>query len=251
MTTDDVTDFPVPARLRRMWSIDEPTRKGPRPALSRDEIASAAIAIADAEGLAAVSMSRVAQSLGYTTMSLYRYVEGKDELIALMWDSALETPTDIDVSDGWRPALEHWARLQLEGLRAHPWGVDVAINTPPLSPRQIAYMELGLAALADTPLTYGDKIQVILAISVAILAEVRLTRDLAQGEQLSTPDYGALIEHLVDRDTYPHMRAAVDEGVFDYEVEDPDEDFAFTLNLTLDGIETLITARSNSHDHRH
>src|SRR5699024_949295 len=157
---DDVitTGFEVPARLRRMWSVDEPTRKGPRPALSRDEITDAAIALADAEGLAAVSMSRVAKSLGYTTMSLYRHVESKDELVTLMWDRALEE-TEIDVSGEWRPALERWAQLQLQGLRAHPWAVDVAISSPPLSPRQVAFMEAGLAALRDTPLTYGDKIQ--------------------------------------------------------------------------------------------
>lgn len=239
-----ITDIPIPPRVQRLWGIDTPTRKGPRPGLSRDEIAASAVAIADEEGLAAVSMSRVAESLGYTTMSLYRYVESKDELIALMWDTSLSSPPVLDLADGWRPALERWALLQLRTLRQHPWALDIPINNPPLSPRQLEWMEAGLAALADTPLRADEKLGVILAISVAVLAEGRLTRELAQGDDMSANEYGMLLSKLVDESTHPNLINAVEEGAFEFETEDPEEDFAFSLGLTLDGIEQMIQERT-------
>ena len=241
------TDEPtIPPRVRRMWRIDAPARKGPRPGLSREEIAVAAIAIADAEGLAAVSMGRVAHELGYTTMSLYRYVESKDELVALMWDTALGAPPNIDVSDGWRAALMRWAFLQRKSLRDHSWALDIPISTPPISPHQIDWMEAGLAALDGTPLRYADKLGVILAVSVAVLAEARLTLELAAGDQLSPNDYASLLTRLIGRDTHRHLRAAIDEGAFAFDTEEPDEDFAFTLGLTLDGVEKMIREQQSS-----
>lgn len=234
----------IPPRVRRLWGLDAPTRKGPRPGLSRDEIVEAAVKIADEEGLTAVSMSRVASALGYTTMSLYRYVESKDELVTMMWDHSLAGPTDFDYSQGWRASLEQWAFIQLRNLRKHPWALDIPINTPPISPRQLHWMEVGLATLKETPLPYAEKLGVILAVTVAVMAEARLTRELAEGDPLSMNDYGTLITQLAERDTYPHLRAAVDEGVFAFESDDPDEDFAFSLGLTLDGIEKLIHERS-------
>lgn len=253
MTPDDAppadeptaADEPViPPRLARLWGRDAPTRKGPRPGLSRDEIAAAAVALADAEGLAAVSMSRVAEALGYTTMSLYRYVDSKDELIGLMWEAALASAPELDLAAGWRPALERWAFLQLRTLRAHPWALDVPVSGAPLSPAQIDWVEAGLAALADTPLGHDERLGVLLAISVAVLAEARLTRELAQGDGLTGPEYGRLITHLVDARTHPHVLAAVEGGAFDLDAEDPEEDFAFSLGLTLDGIEALIRSRA-------
>lgn len=246
MTLEDpaTDDIAIPPRIQRMWGLDTSTRKGPRPGLSRDEIVAAAVAIADAEGLAAVSMSRVSQALGYTTMSLYRYVESKDELVSLMWDVGLTTSTEIDTSGGWRSTLEQWAFVQLRSLREHPWAVDIPINNPPLSPRQVEWMEIGLAALADTPLHSGEKLGVILTISVAALAEGRLTRELAQGDEMELRNYGLLIKKLVDPATHPNLVGLVDDGVFSIETEDPDEDFAFSLKLTLDGIEQLIQSRS-------
>src|SRR5689334_22149881 len=72
-----------------LWGPRERPSRGPKPGLTRDGIVRAAIGVADAEGLAAVSMQRVAAEVGFTTMALYRYVPGKNELVALMVDSAV------------------------------------------------------------------------------------------------------------------------------------------------------------------
>src|SRR3954447_11763378 len=96
----------VPASYETAWGLRERPARGPKRGLSLERIVAAAIAVADAEGLDAVSMSRVAAELGASAMSLYRYVEAKDELLALMFDTEMGPPPLLP--DGWRPALRHW-----------------------------------------------------------------------------------------------------------------------------------------------
>jgi AcrR family transcriptional regulator len=92
---------PLPPGLDLLWGRREPGRRGPRPGLSTDAIVEAAVAVADAEGLGAVSMARVAKELGFTTMSLYRHVTSKDELLQLMWNaSALNAESLVLEGDG-------------------------------------------------------------------------------------------------------------------------------------------------------
>src|ERR1700742_4126867 len=95
-----------------LWHDRAKPTRGPKPALTLEQIADAAIAIADAEGLAAVSMQRVAADLGYTKMSLYRYLPGKAELVSLMLERGVGEPPAL-TAGGWREALTEWSRLLL------------------------------------------------------------------------------------------------------------------------------------------
>ena len=83
---------PLPPGLDLLWGRRERGKRGPRAGLSADAIVAAAVRVADAEGLEAVSMARVAKELGFTTMSLYRHVSGKDELLQMMWDASAQVP---------------------------------------------------------------------------------------------------------------------------------------------------------------
>src|SRR5699024_9645568 len=98
---DDHEDVTLPSGLDLLWGRRERRRRGRKPGLDLETIVSAAIAVADAEGLQAVSMARVAKDLGFTTMSLYRYVENKDELLQLMWNASAEGAPKITGAD-WR-----------------------------------------------------------------------------------------------------------------------------------------------------
>src|SRR4051795_5156750 len=102
-----------------LWERVEGSGRGPRPNLTHDQIARAAVEIADAEGLTAVSMRHLAERLGIATMGLYRYVTGKDEVYELMLDAVA---TEIELPDAeWRAVAESYARqLRALGLR-HPW----------------------------------------------------------------------------------------------------------------------------------
>src|SRR5262249_56096865 len=80
------------------------------------------VGLGDAEGLEAVSMARVAQELGFTTMSLYRYVTSKDELLQLMWNASAQGAEELVLEgDGWRPRLRMWAVIQRAMIDRHPW----------------------------------------------------------------------------------------------------------------------------------
>src|ERR1700754_3434178 len=120
-----VTDSELPAEgtIQLLWGLREGPTRGPKPVLSLERIAQAAVDIADVEGLAAVSMQRVAADLDFTKMSLYRYVTGKDELVAAMIDLAVGEPPAVGDLPGssWRPRIEAWVRLLAETWDAHPW----------------------------------------------------------------------------------------------------------------------------------
>src|SRR5215470_993531 len=99
----------LPASVAAAWGVRDRPHKGPKPGLSLERIVAAAVQVADAEGLAAVSMSRVAAELGTAPMSLYRYVAAKDELLALMFDAAYgPSPTGPGGDAGWRAGLSRW-----------------------------------------------------------------------------------------------------------------------------------------------
>src|SRR5580704_15308627 len=101
MPTEDTP--PLPPGLDLLWGRRGGGTRGPKPGLSIDAIVETAVAIADAEGLDAVSMARVANELGFTTMSLYRHVTSKDELLQLMWNASAQGAEELELEGrGWR-----------------------------------------------------------------------------------------------------------------------------------------------------
>ncbi|MEU7045557.1 TetR/AcrR family transcriptional regulator C-terminal domain-containing protein [Streptomyces varsoviensis] len=155
------------ASMALLWADpedrDRPTRssaRGPRPALSVDAIVAAAIAVADADSMAGLSMRAVAERLGRTSMALYTYVPGKAELVDLMYDRVHAElgpgrPSDhlphlssgqAPDGDDWRAAVMSWAtRLRAFYLR-HPWVLQVSYARPVLGPHEQAVLE-SLASL--------------------------------------------------------------------------------------------------------
>src|SRR5215213_8438643 len=122
-----------PARsLALLWRTQERGARTGRLDLSIDRIVRAAVEIADADGMAALSMRRVAERLGVGTMSLYTYVPGKAELIDLMLDTVYgETAKPDTVPGGWRGRLEQVARENWELYRRHRWMLLVGTTRPP------------------------------------------------------------------------------------------------------------------------
>src|SRR6266542_707026 len=115
---------------------------GPKPGLSVDAIVEAAIALADADGMAGLSMRAVAERLGVTAMALYTYVPGKDELLDLMYDGAhAELPASYDLGEGWRAAVTRWATDLVRCYVRHPWAPQVSFARPVLGPDEQAVLE--------------------------------------------------------------------------------------------------------------
>lgn len=235
--------------LAALWGSRERPRRGPKPAMSVEAIVAAAMAVADAEGLDAISMGRVAKELGYTTMSLYRYVTSKNVLLTLMLDAAIGEPPEVLSGEDWRPALERWAWAMLQSLRQHPWSVQIPVSGLHLSPNRLGWLDRGLQMLTGTTLSENDKAETLLLLSSYLLSEARIARDL-QPEMFSdaesgeaTPSFGQTIAAMVDPARYPALAKAIADGVFDDPVQYGDAISEFGLQRILDGVEMLM-ARS-------
>jgi AcrR family transcriptional regulator len=234
------------------WGVKAPAGKGPKPGLTLERIVDAAVAIADAEGLDAVSMNRVAKELRTGAMSLYRYVESKHELLGLMVDAVIGEVPPTPATGGWRARLERWARATVGAMREHPWAVNAPVAGPPLAPRQVAWFEDALAALDGTGLTEAEKPSVVLLLSgyvtyhVLVMNQVRASFFTgAEDPSATMRRYSETLRALADPARFPALTAVLAAGVFE-RADPPDEEFAFGLERVLDGIEALISSRSRS-----
>jgi AcrR family transcriptional regulator len=253
----DSVPVDLPPGIAVLWRTPPPGRPGPRPGLTLEQIADAGIALADAEGIESVSMARLAESLGFTTMSLYRYVSSKDEVLSLMSDRAGGRPPVVGPEvGGWRERLELVLAVQQPILHAHPWLARTSQVMHAVGPGRLAWMEAMLAALDGTPLSEHQKVG-----AIGLLASHTLDR-LRVGEELSgagrtaavgstadgapAPDLGALISTLASPDEHPSLRRAAADGAFSYPDDVPadDDSLDFGTVLILDGIERLITHAS-------
>ncbi|NEA33942.1 TetR/AcrR family transcriptional regulator [Streptomyces sp. SID13031] len=236
----------LPADVALMWGLRDVTKRGPKPSLSIADITRAAIELADAEGLAAVSMARVAERLGNSTMALYRHVKSKDDLLVLMSDAALERPEALPADIDWRAGLTFWANGVLTAVRKHRWYSKLPISGPPAGPNNLAWFDSALGALKDTGLGEESKVGVVMGLMTYVQGEIRLSTDLASGFA-DNPDaftrYGATLSRVVDPRQLPALAQVLAAGVFD-EATTFDEadgtDFAFGLQLYLDGVAGYI-----------
>lgn len=244
---DSESDTGLPASIEAAWGRREPRTKGPKPGLSLERIVQAAVKVASSDGLAAVSMNRVAAELDSSAMSLYRYFAAKDELLALMVDAALGAPRAAPETDeGWRAGLSRWAWGYHDVLREHPWALRIPISGPPVTPNQVAFLEDGLRSLQRTGLAEEEKLSVILLISGFVRNEATLAADIAAASSASgqeiMPTWGRLLERLTDPDRFPALHTALATEAFDHD-DDPDDEFVFGLERILDGIDALVRAR--------
>src|SRR6202046_1938898 len=126
----------APTAFDLLWGTPQRPRRGPKPSLSLERSVTEAIALADAEGLASLSMAHLAERLGCAKMALYRYVPGKAELVALMVDAGLGAPPPPPVGAGgsapgepaWRAVLRQWATTIHQRYRAHPWAIEATVG---------------------------------------------------------------------------------------------------------------------------
>lgn len=240
-------DDKLPDGLDLLWKrLEQPE---PKMGLSLSRIVHAAVELADAGGLDAVSMARVAERLGFTTMSLYRHVKSKNELLLLMLNAVATLPAEMadpaEPGDDWRLGLERWCQAQWVMLRAHAWIVHLPITGPPITPNQLAWTDRALATLRGTGLTESDKVGVVLLVANYMHTAARLTADLGQaasGESIAA--YSTLLGALADERRFPALRTAIDAGAFDYPAGTPEEerrfDYSFGLARILDGVAALM-----------
>ncbi|MBF6442307.1 TetR/AcrR family transcriptional regulator C-terminal domain-containing protein [Nocardia farcinica] len=240
MTTSE--DAALPRAVALLWGLDQPGERGPKRGLSLDQIVETAIAVADAEGAAALSMNRVAKELGFTAMSLYRYVDSKTTLLQLMLDRVIGVPPELDPAAGWRAGLRAWAAAEFETIARRPWFLDVPVPGPPSGPNNMAWLEAGLSALAGTAVPESVRLQLVMNLSLYVIGRSWAVRDFLSdtGEDA---DYDVAMRTVLDPARYPHLVSAFAHRAFENEEIDwARADFEFGLERMLDGYENLIRA---------
>ena len=223
-----------------LWGPTERPRRGPKPGLSLEAIVEAAIQIADTEGLAALTMSRVATQLGVTTMALYRYVPGKGELLDLMIDAA-SGPPPAPTGRGWRPDLAEWARSCLATFLRRPWFLETMLGRVAMGPNQLAWLESALRAVSGIGLTAREMMAVFLLVDGHVRAAAQVSVSATGTAEWAT-NFGRVIETVSNDPRYPVITAVMTGGGFEDSASE--SDFDFGLERLMDGIERYIKTRA-------
>lgn len=251
-TTESSGSGDVSRSMELLWGTGERATRGPKPGLTLDRIVTAAIELADAEGLAAVSMRRLSTELGAGTMSLYRHVPGRAELVDLMLDRvqgegprAPEPEADGSTPD-WRKTVETAARDELALYQTHPWLLSVNQTRPVLGPGAVGGMESMLAGIKDTGLSDPELISVIIMVSGYVSGVARTQVHAVEAQQVtgvSDDEFWQaqepMLSTVMNSGRYPLMAALSPEAF------GPDFDhFEFGLQRLLDGLEVLVDRRA-------
>lgn len=269
----ETTETGLPRVIAIAWGMQEVPQRGPSRGLSHERIITAAVEIADAHGLGAVTMQAVAKSLGFTTMSLYRYVSGKDELLRLMQDHAFQLPADVTLSADWRSALKEWTKLLRDVHRSRPWALDIPrTHVSVLMPNSARAADLGLQAMSDLRIDDDEKVAVILTLSQHAASAAELEIALAKEESLAvtsegeamlaeaiTPQHFPALAPLMRADGFVPVSAKTTTGPVpegktttttkaspsspSEQQENVDDEFDFAIDLIIAGLEVLERRR--------
>ena len=175
---------------QQLWLSPTGPRRGRRPAFSREAITVAAVALADTEGLDAVTMRRVASQVGAGVMSLYSYAPDKETLLELMVDHVSgELPTTDAPTGDWRADVKAIAHLQRALMLRHPWLPGALSTRRTLGPNTLAFLERALAALRPTGLDGAAKLEVFAQLTAFVAGHV--SYEIAQATAAESPDRAA------------------------------------------------------------
>lgn len=211
-----------------LWAPPRRPTRGPKPALSAERIVETGIALADADGLDAVSMQRVGDELGFTKMSLYRYFRSKTELIAVMLDTALGPPPGPGRARSRRRLLHDWAIGLHDAALPHPWALQAAVGPRVFGPNELGWLEAGLKPLAGTTLTGAEKMDAVVLLIGSVRGILAQHTGGNPERELAEALAGVLAEH---GERYPETAAA-------FATAGPDQDHALEFGLAriLDGL---------------
>ncbi|MBW8815091.1 MAG: TetR/AcrR family transcriptional regulator C-terminal domain-containing protein [Caulobacterales bacterium] len=249
----DSTQGSDPRRsLELLWGRNEPGRRGPKQRLSTDEVVQAAIALADAEGVPALSMRKVAVAVGVSPMSLYTYVPSKAELVDLMFDRVLGEAADPDPGcRDWRAKLAFIARERWKLSERHPWLLDLTPHRPPLGPNVLRKAEVVLMALNGMGLDYSDMALAAEALQNYVTGALHAAREARETERQSglTDEQwfqlvGPLLEQHMDPAAYPAItRMSEARLAKPRSSEERTARFEFGLERVLDGLDAFMRSR--------
>lgn len=252
MEYEDMSNLPRGVALS--WGLVKRSKRGPKGEMSIKKIVEAAIAIADKDGLSAVSMNRVAASLGFTAMSLYRYIPSKDDLLLLMQDAVCDIPIPKEEQDkDWRECMREFVRACIQVFREHPWYGKIPVSGIPVTPNNLLMVDWVLRSMGNFPLNEHEKMSIVLLLSSYGRSSGIIQGDFDQAiregaspESISGLDYSKELKQLVSPKRFPNLHPIVKSGVYTSENDNENtvgNDFDFGLERILDGIEHYLSSK--------
>jgi AcrR family transcriptional regulator len=253
---DTVVEHGIPAAAGGFHGSTTPRlRRSGDTELTRERVVRSAITIADAEGLSMLTMRRVAADLGVATMSLYRHVPGKDELILGMLDAVLaDDPLPDDPPPQWRARLETAARQMWRSFAAHPWAAEpLSLTRPQFLPNLLPYSEWSLGALRALGFGVDEMMHIHLSLfghvrasALSLDAELQAREDTGVTNDEWADSHGGEIEAILNSlpERFTGLRYVTEHG-FDYDIEAV---FESGLRLLLDGVAAASARREVSGD---
>lgn len=260
LTHDDVmqASVRVDPELRRrselLWDDRSLKTRGPKPGLTPDDVVQAAMQIADADGLSAVTMHAVSASLGFTTMAIYRYFPSKEALYDAIVDAGMGLPPRPSEPRGsWRDDLAQWARAKRAMLCARPWLAELPFVAAPHGPNWLSWLEAAIEPLTKTGLNAADMGEILSIIDGftrgASDTAVSLARARARGVSIEqwAAAVGADLGRAIGDPRFPTF-AALLTAPSNGKPRAMEESFDFGLQRVLDGIELYINANTGKAD---
>jgi AcrR family transcriptional regulator len=192
-------------------------------------------------------MSAVASSLGYTTMSLYRYVTSKDELLVLMVDvaSAISIPAEDGDDTDWRHGMRAWVQACMQAFREHPWLIDLPVSGAPVTPNSLLAVDWMLRIMRPLAVSDGEKISTLLLLTSLARAFGTFERDLtaSSGGGQDVAALSEALKELVTAEEFPDLYPLIQQGLYVSAGADEPEvvsDLDFSLERVFDGLQHRV-----------
>lgn len=254
--TKEISGRGNPVRaLELLWGRPSGPKRGPKPKASRNDLVDAAIAIADTDGIDAVSTRRVSEAVGISAMSFYTHIPGKAELLDLMLDR-IAAPGNKEPEGwaemGWRERMGIIAETMWAFHLQHPWVVQVQTHRPVLGPNTLAAYEVALSSVDGIGL---DEIEMDLSITALFNYVAGAVRDAARAKSvyeatgMSDDEWWYSISPFlesIDYAPYPVTSRVGPVAGTEYGAGDPERAFRFGLERFLDGMELMIARKQSA-----
>ncbi|WP_232660522.1 TetR/AcrR family transcriptional regulator [Pseudonocardia sp. TRM90224] len=254
MASHDGKASELQSSLTLLWAGRARGRRGPRPRLSVELIAQAAVRVADADGLEALSMQRVATELGFSTMSLYNHIPSKDLLLEVAADVGAGEPPDLDGVDDVRVAVRRWVGALWAGFHARPWMLRVPLDHTPVGPNQLAWLDRLLRPLLAAGLAGAEARAAALHLTAVVRGMAQISMDMTSANKAddgfprTDSDLARAVAELVDPQEYPALTAVHEAetagGVHQQAAgEGLPFELSFGVDRFLDGVEGWVAAK--------